>query len=98
MAPRTVATAVAFQSSTAVAGTGAAFPPPPRGECPERASAAPAANAIVSKATAVAAIIRQDRNIAPPPIIGESLVRDSATAGCLPAIAPLGESAEECSN
>ena len=27
----------------------------------------------------VAAIIRQDRNIAPPPIIGESLVRDSAT-------------------
>ena len=90
MAPRTVATAVAFQSSTAVAGTGTAFPPPGRGECPERASAVPAANAIASKATAVAAIIRQDRNMAPPPIVGESLVRDSLNHRLAPVIAPLG--------
>src|SRR3954447_23550270 len=97
MAPRTVATAVAFQSSTAVAGTGAASPPPPRGECPERASAVPAAKAIVSKATAVAAIIRQDRNIAPPPIIGEYLVRTPQPPG-VTGDRTAGGSAGECSN
>ena len=68
------------------------------GSAPSGPPQIPPPSAIASKATAVAAIIRQDRNIAPPPIVGESLVRDSATTGWSPAIAPLGESAGECSN